>query len=210
MTHILVVDDHPLVRRGIVQVLCGEFSGAVIGEASNAAEALAAVWNQMWNLVLLDISLPGRSGLELLKEIKEARPKVPVLVLSTYPESQFATRTLRAGAAGYLVKESPPETLIQAARQVLSGRRFISATVAEELASDLAVDTSRPPHKLLSDREYDVMLRLASGRSVGEIAATLNLSVKTISTHRARILEKMGMKNNAELTQYALRNGIID
>ena len=194
----------------MAQLLTTEFPHCTVNEASTAAEGLEAIWNESWNLVLLDISLPGRNGLELLKEIKAARPKLPVLILSTYPESQFATRVLKAGAAGYLTKESPPETVIRAIRQVLTGGKFISPWVAERLASEIMLDTSKPAHELLSDREYDVMLRIASGQAVGEIANTLNLSVKTISTYRTRILEKMGMKNNAELMQYAIRNTLIE
>lgn len=194
----------------MAQLLATEFPHCTVSEASTAAEALEAILNGSWNLVLLDISLPGRNGLELLKEIKAARPKLPVLILSTYPESQFATRVLKAGAAGYLTKESPPETVVRAVRQVLAGSKFISQWVAERLASEIMLDTSKPAHELLSDREYDVMLRIASGQAVGEIASTLNLSVKTISTYRTRVLEKMGMKNNAELMQYAIRNTLIE
>jgi two-component system invasion response regulator UvrY len=209
MTRILVVDDHPLVRRGIVQVLSAEFSAGAIGEASNAAEALSAIWGQEWQAVVLDISLPGRSGLELLKEIKTASPKLPVLILSTYPEAQFATRMLRAGAAGYLNKESSPEVLIQAIRRVLAGGKYISPAVAEHLASELGIDTSKPVHELLSDREYEVMLRIAAGQAVGQVAEELHLSVKTVSTYRTRILEKTGFKNNSEIAQYAIRNDLI-
>ena len=160
--------------------------------------------------MLLDISLPGRSGLELLKEIKAARPKLPVLVLSAYSESQFATRVLKAGGAGYLTKESPPETVIRAVRLALGGGKFISPSVADCLASEIMIDTSKPAHELLSDREYDVMQRIASGQAVGTIAATLHLSVRTVSTYRTRTLEKMGMKSNAELTQYAIRNKLVE
>jgi DNA-binding NarL/FixJ family response regulator len=194
----------------MAQLLTTEFPHCTVNEASTAAEGLEAILNESWNLVLLDISLPGRNGLELLKEIKAARPKLPVLILSTYSESQFATRVLKAGAAGYLTKESPPETVVRAVRQVLTGSKFISQWVAERLASEIMLDTSKPAHELLSDREYDVMLRIASGQAVGEIASTLNLSVKTISTYRTRVLEKMGMKNNAELMQYAIRNTLIE
>jgi two-component system invasion response regulator UvrY len=194
----------------MLQLLTTEFPDCTVSEASTAPEGLEAVWNESWNLVLLDISLPGRNGLELLKELKAARPKLSVLILSSYPESQFATRVLKAGAAGYLTKESPPETIVRAVRQVLTGSKFISPWVAERLASEIMLDSSKPAHELLSDREYDVMLRIASGQAVGEIAVTLNLSVKTISTYRTRILEKMGMKNNAELMQYALRNTLIE
>ncbi len=206
---ILVVDDHPLFRRGIVQVLIAEFSNGLIGEASNAAEALASVWSGDWQAVVLDISLPGRSGLELLKDIKDARPRLPVLILSTYPEAQFATRVLRSGASGYLTKDSPPEVLIQALRRIVAGGKYISHTVAEHLASEIGLDITKPIHDLLSDREYDVMLRIAAGEPVGEIAKVLYLSAKTVSTYRSRILEKTGMKSNADLTHYAIRNGLI-
>ena len=209
MTRILVVDDHPLVRRGIIEVIAGEWRGGTIGEASTAAEALAAIWDQSWDLVLLDISLPGRSGLDVLKEIKVARPKLPVLVLSIFPESQFAIRVLRAGAVGYLTKESPPETLLKAVRQCLSGGKYITPSLAETLASQVSGDTSKPPHELLSDREYDVMLRIAAGESVSHVATALNLSVKTVSTYRSRILLKMGLENNAQLSQYSIRNNLI-
>lgn len=210
MTRILVVDDHPLVRKGVIQVIVAELHGAVIGEASDAAEALAAVWNQPWDLILLDISLPGRSGIEVLKEIRDARPKVPVLVLSSHPESQFAVRVLRAGASGYLTKGSSPEALLKAVRTCLSGARYITPGVADSLATELfSDDSSKAPHERLSDREYDVMLRIAAGESVSDIGVTLNLSVKTVSTYRSRILAKMGLENNAQLSQYAIRNNLI-
>lgn len=210
MARILIVDDHPLVRKGIIQIVAEGIPGAMIGEASTGEEALAAVWNQNWDLILLDLSLPGRSGLDILKEIKAARPKLPVLVVSTFPESQLAIRVLRVGAAGYLTKESPPETVVKAVRQCLSGGRYITAGVADTLASELVLDTSKPAHELLSDREYDVMLRIAAGESVSQIGVALHLSVKTVSTYRTRILLKMGLENNAQLSQYAIRNGLIN
>jgi two-component system invasion response regulator UvrY len=210
MTRILIVDDHPMVRRGIVQVLALEFPAGVLGEAATAAEALDAVWKQDWDLVLLDLSLPGRNGLEVLKEIKAARSKLPVLVFSTYPESQFATRVLRAGAAGYLTKGAASALLIHAVRQALSGGKFISPAAAEQLASQIMIDSSKLPHELLSDREYDVFLRIGSGQAVGEIATILNLSVKTVSTYRTRILEKTGMKSNADVVQYVMRNKLVE
>jgi two-component system invasion response regulator UvrY len=210
MVRILIVDDHPLVSRSLTQLMSGEFPGSVVAEAPSEAEALAAVWSQPWNLVVLDLSLPGRGGIELLKEIKAARPKLPVLIFSTYPEAQFAKRSLRAGASGYVTKESTPEQLLQAARQVTAGGVYVSQIVAEILATDLGSDQSKPPHELLSDREYDVMLRLGAGQGVSQVAETLNLSVKTVSTYRTRILEKMSLANNAELTQYALRNKLIE
>jgi two-component system invasion response regulator UvrY len=210
MMKILVVDDHPLVRCGVVHALSESFPGSLIGEASSPPEALNALWGDTWDLVVLDISLPGRSGLDLLKEIRAARPGMRVLILSAFPESQYSTRTIRAGAAGYVTKESPPAVLIQAVRQVLNGGKFITPSSAEMLASELQLDGSRAPHELLSDREYDVMLKIASGHSVGQIADGMNLSAKTVSTYRTRILTKMGLKNNAELTHYALRNRMIE
>jgi two-component system invasion response regulator UvrY len=209
MDRILVVDDHPLVRKGIIQVLVDEFPRGVIAEASDSPQALAAVWNEPLDLVILDLSLPGRNGLELLKEIRTARPKLPVLVLSVYPEEQFATRALRAGAAGYLSKDSPPETLILAVRRVMAGGKFVSPATAEKLACELTADLSKPTHTQLSDREYDILLRIASGQTLTEAAAALNLSVKTVSTYRTRILHKMGKSKNSELIAYAIRGNLI-
>ena len=210
MLRILIVDDHPLVRRGIVEVLAEAFPGGSIAEASDGVEALQAVYDGTWDLVVLDLSMPGRTGLDILKEIRGARPRLPVLILSSYPERQFATRALLAGASGYLNKGSPPEVLLSAVRKVLAGGRFISASLGESLAADLGRDLSKPLHECLSDREYDVMLRIASGSTVSEIAEEIHLSVKTISTYRARVLEKMRMKNNAELTQYGVREKLVD
>lgn len=210
MLRLLIVDDHPLVRRGIVEVLAEAFPGETIAEASNGAEALQAVYDGVWDLIVLDLSLPGRTGLEVLKEIRGLRPRLPILILSTYPEQQFATRALRAGASGYLNKGSPPEVLVSAIRKLLTGGKFISASMGESLAADLDRDFSKPLHERLSDREYDVMLRIASGKTVSEIAEEIHLSVKTISTYRTRTLEKMGMKNNAELTQYGMREKLVE
>jgi DNA-binding NarL/FixJ family response regulator len=210
MVNILVVDDHPLVRMGIAQVLADEFPQASIEQASDAPETMKAVWDKPLHLVVLDLSLRGRSGLDLLKEIKNARPKLPVLILSSYPEEQFATRALRAGAAGYLNKETPPETLIQAVRRALAGGKFVTPETAERLATELTIDTSKPLHEQLSDREYDILLRIASGQSVSDIASTLTLSVKTVSTYRTRLLLKMGKQNNAELTHYAIHNKLVE
>jgi DNA-binding NarL/FixJ family response regulator len=210
MPRLLIVDDHPLVRRGIVEVLAEAFPGGIIGEASDGAQALQAVYDGAWDLVVLDLSLPGRTGLDVLKEIRGARPRLPILILSTYPERQFATRALRAGASGYLNKGSPPEVLLSAVRKVRAGGKFVSASLGESLAADLDRDFSKPLHEGLSDREYDVMLRIASGKTVSEIAEEIHLSVKTISTYRARTLEKMGMKNNADLTQYGMREKLVE
>jgi DNA-binding NarL/FixJ family response regulator len=210
MPRILVVDDHPLIRKGIINVLADEFPQSNFLEASNAAETIASVWAQHFDLVLLDLSLQGRSGLELLKEIKAARPRLPVLILSMHPEVHFATRALRAGAAGYVSKDTLSAQLIQAVRRAMSGGKVISPETAERLASELGMDTSKPLHERLSDREFDSMLRLASGQSVSEIAAELNLSVKTVSTYRTRVMLKMGKQSNAELTQYAIRNNLME
>jgi two-component system, NarL family, invasion response regulator UvrY len=210
VVRLLIVDDHPLVRRGIAEVLAKAFPGGSIAEASDGAEALQAVYDGAWDLVILDLSLPGRTGLDVLKEIRSTRSRPPVLVLSMYPESQFATRALRAGASGYLNKGSPSEVLLSAVRKVLAGGKYISASLGESLAADLDRDLSKPLHECLSDREYDVTLRIASGKTVSEIAEELHLSVKTISTYRARILEKMRMRNNADLTQYCMREKLVD
>jgi DNA-binding NarL/FixJ family response regulator len=210
MVRLLIVDDHPLVRRGIVEVLAEAFPGGNIAEASDGAEALQAVYDGTWDLVVLDLSLPGRTGLDVLKEIRRARPRLPILILSTYPEQQFAARALCAGASGYLNKGSPPDVLLSAVRKVLAGGKFISASVGESLAADLGRDFSKPLHECLSDREYDIMLRIASGKTVSEIAREIHLSVKTISTYRARTLEKMRLRNNAELTQYGMREKLVE
>src|SRR5450759_471593 len=210
MVRLLIVDDHPLVRRGIVEVLAEAFPSGSIVEASDGAEAVQAVYNGAWDLVVLDLSMPGRSGLDVLKEIRGSRPRLPVLILSAYPEQQFAARALRAGASGYLSKGCLPGVLLSAVLKVLAGGKYISASVGELLAADLDRDYSKPLHECLSDREYHVMLRIASGKTVSEIAEEIHLSVKTISTYRARVLDKMHMKNNAELTQYGVRERLVD
>jgi DNA-binding NarL/FixJ family response regulator len=210
MIRILVADDHTIVREGLKQILADVADMAVRDEAGNGQEALAKIRAGKFDVVLLDISMPGRSGLEILKEIKAEQPQLPVLILSMHAEEQYAVRALRAGAAGYLTKASAPEELIGAIRKVSCGRKYVSSSLAEKLAGELDAAAARPLHESLSDREYQVMLMLASGRSVTEIAAELCLSVKTISTYRARIMEKMSMKKNAELTLYAVRNRLVD
>ncbi|HEX4134534.1 MAG TPA: response regulator transcription factor [Bryobacteraceae bacterium] len=210
MACILIVDDHPLIRQGLAGVLMEEFPQGQVVEASDAPEAMRAVGSQTLDLVLLDLTLPGRNGLDLLKEIKALRPRLPVLILSMHSEEQFATRALRSGAAGYLNKNSAPQVLMQAIQRAMAGGKVISPEVAERLAAELTVDTSRPLHEQLSDREHDIFLRIGSGQSVSEIAENLNLSVKTVSTYRTRILNKMGKQNNSELMQYAIRNHLVD
>ena len=207
---ILLTDDHAVVRHGLKQILADEFKRATFGEARNAQEALDLVWKENWDVVVLDITMPGRSGLEVLREIKKTRPKLPVLVLSMHPENQFAVRVLKGGASGYMTKESAAEELVGAIKKVLTGGRYVSKSLAEKLASYLASDSQKPPQELLSDREFQVLRLIASGKIVSEIAKELSLSVKTISTYRTRILEKMGLRNNAELMHYAMEHRLVE
>lgn len=207
---ILITEDHAVVRQGLKLILADHFKKAVFGEARNATEALALVWKEKWDVVVLDITMPGRSGLEVLKEIKRSRPKLPVLILSMHPEDQFAVRLLKAGAAGYLTKESAGDELVGAIKKVVGGGRYISPALAERMAVYLTVDVQKAPHERLSDREFLILRMIASGKPVSQIAKELSLSVSTVSTYRARILEKMDMKNNAELTHYALQKELVD
>jgi len=207
---ILITDDHAVVRQGLRLILADHFKKAVFGEARNATEALALVWKEKWDVVVLDITMPGRSGLEVLKEIKRSRPKLPVLVLSMHPEDQFAVRLLKAGAAGYLTKESAGDELVSAIKKVVAGGRYISPSLAERMVSYLTIDVRKAPHERLSDREFLILRMIASGKQVSQIARELSLSVATVSTYRGRILEKMDMKNNAELTHYALQKELVD
>jgi len=207
---ILLTEDHAVVRQGLKLILADHFKKAVFGEAQNATEALDLVWNEKWDVVVLDITLPGRNGLEVLKEIKRSRPKLPVLILSMHPEDQFAVRLLKAGAAGYLTKESAGEELAGAIRKVVGGGRYISPALAERMASYLAVDVQQAPHERLSDREFLILRLIGSGKQVSQISKELSLSVSTISTYRQRILEKMRLKNNAELTHYAMQKGLVN
>ena len=211
MIRILIIDDHTIVHRGLRQIVAEEPDIVVTGEARTGHEGLELAQTQPCELVVLDISMPGRGGLDVLKELKQVRPNLPVLVLSMYPEEQYATRALRLGASGYMTKESAPEELIGAIRRVVAGGRYVSASLAETLAGRLAADrqSERPLHESLSDREYHVLRLIASGKTVTEIAEELTLSVKTISTYRSRVLEKMGMKTNAELTHYAVSNRLL-
>ena len=206
---ILIADDHAVVRHGLKQILVDEYKRAEFGEARTGQEALGRIWKEKWDIVILDVTMPGRGGLEVLKEIKAARPKLPVLVLSMHPEDQFAVRVLKAGASGYMTKESAPEELVGAVKKILAGGRHISASLAEIMAAHLTLNTNRPPHELLSNREFQVMRQIASGKTVSEIARELSLSVRTVSTYRTRILEKTGMKSNAELTHYAFQNQLV-
>jgi DNA-binding NarL/FixJ family response regulator len=203
---ILIADHHAVVRKGLKQILAEEFDKAVIAEAVNARELIDRVRKQKWNVVVLDTSLPGQSWMDLLKRLKSLRPGMPVLIFSTIPESRFAARVLRAGAAGFLTKESSSEELTRGVKKVLAGGKYVSQMFAEKLAFDLHSDTDKPPHESLSDREYQVMCMIAAGMSPKEIAGDLSLSIKTISTYRARILEKTRMRSNAELIRYAIEN----
>ncbi len=209
MIRVLIADDHPVVRRGLRRILEDEVDMEVAGEAQNSQEALDLVSKKKCDVLVLDIEMPGRSGLDVLKDMKMRQPKLPVLVLSIHPEEQFAVRVLRAGAAGYLSKESAPEELVKAIRTVYGGGKYISASVANKLASELDRGTGKALHETLSDREFEVLEMIASGKAVSQIARELSFSVKTISTYRARILAKMGMKTNAELTHYAIENKLV-
>jgi two-component system, NarL family, invasion response regulator UvrY len=207
---ILIVDDHAVVRDGVKTIVGERFGKVVLGEASTANEALELARQEEWDAVVLDISLGARSGLEVLKELKHLRPKLPVLILSMHSEAQYARRAFKAGASGYITKESSHAELVTAINRVIEGRRYVSAALAEKLVFDIERGTGGPPHESLSDREFEVMCLIASGKTVTEIAEVLSLSDKTISTYRARILEKMDMKTNAELTHYAIKNKLVD
>ncbi|MGB2763293.1 MAG: response regulator transcription factor [Candidatus Aminicenantaceae bacterium] len=210
MTKILIADDHAVVRKGLKQILAETSDIVAADEAKNGQEVLEKVRKSDYDIVMLDISMPGRSGIEILKQLKDEKPEVLVLVLSMHPEEQYAVRALKAGASGYLTKDSAPEELIKAIRKISQGGKYITASLAEKLAFDLEIDSEKPLHETLSDREYEVMCKIASGKTIKEIAEELFLSVKTISTYRSRILEKMGMKNNTQLVHYALKNRLLD
>jgi len=210
MIKILIADDHAIVREGLKQILSESPDLVVVAEASTGQEVLEKIGKNDLDLVVLDIAMPGRGGLDILKEIKSQRPRLSVLMLSMYPEEQYAVRVLKSGASGYLTKESAPAELVKAIRQISQGKKYISPSLAEKLAIDLEINPDRPPHETLSDREYQVMCMIASGKTLREIADGLSLSIKTISTYRSRILEKMNMKTNAELTHYAIKNSLVD
>jgi two-component system, NarL family, invasion response regulator UvrY len=207
---ILITDDHAVLRRGLKQILEDGLGKLQFGEAANASEAVEAVAREHWDLVVLDITMPGRSGLEALKEIKSIKPNMRVLVLSVHSEDQFAVRVLRAGASGFLNKDSAPEELVKAVRKVVSGGRYVSSTLAEKLAVQLDRPADELPHQKLSDREFQVLRMIGSGKTVSAIAEELALSVKTVSTYRARILEKMKLNTNAEITRYAFENKLVE
>lgn len=209
MIRVLIADDHAIVRRGLRQIVSETHDIVVADEVGDGTEVLEKLRVGEYDAVILDISMPD-GGVDLIKELKKKRPRLPILVLSVHPERQYALRALRAGAAGYLNKESAPDELIAAIRRVASGRRYVSPQLAEELASHLSAGADLPPHERLSDREYQVFCLIASGKRGVEIATELGLSAKTVSTYRGRILEKMGMKSNAELTHYAIKHGLVE
>jgi two-component system, NarL family, invasion response regulator UvrY len=209
MIRILIVDDHAIVRRGLRQIVAEQPDMQVDGGAGDAHEAMEMLQREKWDVLVLDINMPGRGGLELLNEVKQHWPNLPVLILSMHPEDQFAKRVLKSGAAGYLAKDSAPLELVKAIRKVHGGGKYVSEAMAEKLALALHPDADRPLHELLSDREYQVLCRIASGETVSEIAADMMLSVKSISTYRTRILEKMKLRTSAELTHYAIKNGLV-
>ncbi len=209
MSRVLIADDHAVVRAGFRQFLEADPTISAVGEAASGNETLDCLRRQPWDLVLLDIHMPDRSGLDVLRYIQTGYPEVRVLVMSGLPEQQYAVNVLRAGASGYLSKDSSPDELMKAVRAVLAGRRYVSAALAEILVADLDGDSDKPLHARLSTREFQIFCKLAAGRGVSEIANELSLSVKTVSTYRSRILEKMSFSANADITSYALRNGLI-
>lgn len=210
MINIIIVDDHEVVRKGLKQIFDETLDIHVADEASSGNELLEKIRKNKFDTVLLDISMPGKDGIDTLKEIKQEKPELPVLIFTMFPEEQYAVRVIKAGASGYLNKECKPNELIEAIRKVASGRKYISPALAELLASTLEMGDGKPLHETLSDREFQVMYMIASGKTISEIANELFLSINTISTYRNRILEKMGMKNNVELTHYALKNRLIE
>jgi len=210
MIRILIADDHLLIREGLKKVLKEAIDMRVVKEAVNAAEMLQTLKEGEIDLVVLDISLPDKSGLEVLQDLKRDYPKIPVLILSAHPEERFAVRALREGAAGYLTKESAPQELIQALRKIIQGRKYVSPSLAERLAIDVKNPGMKPPHETLSSREYQILRLVAAGKSSKEIAADLSISINTVNTYRSRMQEKMGMKTDAELIRYAIENHLID
>ena len=208
MLRILVVDDHPVVRQGLKYILSGEPRIEMVGEASNSQEALNLIRSSPWDAVILDIAMPGRGGLDILKELKRDFPKLPVLILSMHPEEQYAMRALKEGAAGYMNKESAPYDLLTAIQKITRGGKYISPALSEKLL--FAIDTEKPLHENLSNREFQVMVMIASGKGISRIADEMSLSVKTVGTYRTRILEKLNVANNAEIMRYAMQHKLIE
>jgi len=209
MIRVLIADDHPAIRKGVKLILQAEFTEIEFGEASDTSEVFKSIQQQKWDVLIMDMDMPGRNGLDALKQLKDEKADIKTLIFSMHPEGQIAVRALRAGAQGYLAKDAADGELAKAIRTILSGKKYITPGVAEQMANQLENPENKAPHELLSDREYQTLLLFASGKTVSQIAEELSLSIPTISTYRARILEKMGMKNNAELTRYALRNNLV-
>jgi len=207
---ILIADDHSLFRRGVKELLIDGLGAVTIGESANAHDLLDSVRQKKWDVVILDIGMPGTTGAEALKQLKAECPKLPVIVLSMHPEDQYAVRMFKAGASAYLTKASAPDELIRAIKTVVAGGYYISPSLGEQLVQGIKQGNEKPLHQLLSDREYEVLCLIGSGKTVGEIAEAMFLSVTTVSTYRARILEKMGLKTNAEMTRYALQHGLVE
>jgi DNA-binding NarL/FixJ family response regulator len=210
MIRVLIIDDHAIVRRGLKEVFEDEFSELEVGEAENSRAALELITTEDWDLVLLDINIPGRNGLEVLSEIKRLRPRTPVLVVSAYPEEELAIRSLKLGASGYLNKGSSTDELVAAARKVMDGGRYVTALLSEKLAAALGSNIQQAPHESLSSRELQVLRMIASGKTIKEIAAEHALSEKTVGTYRQRIAKKMGLNSNVELTRYAMKHRLVD
>ena len=209
MKKILICDDHPSIRNGVKLILTHEYSEVEFGEASSASEVLKKIHEKKWDILILDMDMPGRNGLEVLKQLKAESVKTPVLIFSMHPEEQVAIRAIKGGASGYLAKDAADAELAKAIQQILSGRKYITSSLAEQLAAQLENPLNKAPHELLSDREYQTLLLIAKGKTVSKIAKELSLSLPTISTFRARILEKMNLKNSAELANYAIRNNLV-
>ena len=207
---ILIADDHSIVRAGIVKSLSTSFPDAVFGEAGNSAEIWRCIEESKWDLLILDISMPGRNGMEVLKEVKESHPEIPVIIFSMYPEDQFAVRSLKAGASAYLNKDISSTEFAVAIRQILKGERYLTPSLMELITNEVLQDSKKTSHDILSDREYQVFLLIASGKNVSLVAQELNLSVKTISVYRANILKKMNLKNNSEITHYAFKHNLVE
>ncbi|MEY4703404.1 MAG: hypothetical protein RIR96_1301 [Bacteroidota bacterium] len=209
MLRILIADDHSIVRRGIIQILNEHYSNAILEEVADADAMISAVMKKKWDLIISDLSMPGRSGLDVLPQIKQINPELPILIMSIHPEDQYAIRVLKAGASGYLSKDLAPEELINAVQKVLSGRKYITPRIAEKLILTIHGEQDQLPHQSLSDREYAVFSMISKGTTISEIAEALHLSPTTVSTYRSRILQKMDLKNNSELTVYAIQNNLI-
>ena len=208
--HVLIADDHAIVRQGLKQILSETDDLVVTGEADDGADALQLARQQPWDVFLLDVSMPNRNGIDTLKQLKKEFPRLPILMLSMHPEEQYAVRALKAGAAGYLTKQSAPEQLVTAIRQVAGGKKYVSTAVAQQLIEALSDDTDKLPHERITDREYQVLVMISTGNTLTQIAENLNLGVATVSTYRARLLEKMGLKSTAEIIHYGLENGLVD